>query len=177
MTTIIAVDTVDNVKFAWDLQTTWQHRAMIGTDKVFRNGPVTFGVAGLGRSSDVLKHMSIPDRKDYEPDFDNEHWIVDTLVPAIVKEFKHVEVGETGPFDSEAHCIISVGGLTGYLSGNLSFVQDASGIYAVGSGSTYAIGALSAGAKPKKAVEIARDWDLYTGGEIRTLTVSKKDEK
>lgn len=171
MTTIVAVKTAKGVKFAWDSQTTWQYRAMLGAVKVFQNGPVTFGVAGLGRSSDILKHMAVPDRKEYEPDFDNEGWIVTTLVPAIHKEFTKVDVGDTGPFDSEAHVIISVGGDTGYLSGNLSFVKDESGIYAVGSGSPYALGALSAGASPKKAVEIARDWDLYTGGDIKEMTV------
>jgi len=171
MTTIVAVTTAKGVKFAWDSQTTWQYRAMLGAVKVFQNGPVTFGVAGLGRALDVLKYMGVPDRKEYEPDFDNEAWIVRSLVPAIIKEFKGVDVGESDSFSTEAHAIISVGGDTGYLSGNLSFVRDESGTYAVGSGSQYALGALSAGASPKKAVEIARDWDLYTGGDIKEMTV------
>lgn len=174
MTTIIAVENDKGVTFAWDTQTTWMGRSMTGAAKVFANGPVTFGAAGSARSGDILKHMSIPDRKEYEPGFDNKHWVIRTLIPAIIREFKDVDAGDTGPFDSDGHVIISVGGLTGYLSANMAFVTDEKGLYAVGSGSPYALGALSAGANPKKAVEIAKEWDLYTGGEIQTLTIKKE---
>lgn len=171
MTTIIAVKTPKGVKFAWDSQTTWQGRAMLGSEKVFHNGPVVFGVGGSARASDILKHMSIPDRKDYEPGFSNESWIVTSLVPAIIKEFKDLGATDAGSFDSEAHCIIAVGGEVGYLSSDLCFVEDETGTYAIGSGSAYALGALTAGASPKKSVEIARQWDLYTGGTIKEMTV------
>lgn len=173
MTTIIAVDGQNDIKFAWDSQTTWMGRAMTGVVKVFENGPVIFGVAGSARGADVLRHMSVPDRREYEPDFDNERWIVTKLVPAIIEEFRDVSAADPGQFDAETSVILSVGGEVGYLASNMSFVKDATGTYAVGSGSPYALGALSAGANPKKAVEIARDWDLYTGGEVETKTVRK----
>jgi ATP-dependent protease HslVU (ClpYQ) peptidase subunit len=41
--------------------------------------------------------------------------------------------------------------------------------YAIGSGAHYAIGALAMGAAPKRAVEIAMDWDNFTGGKINVL--------
>lgn len=44
--------------------------------------------------------------------------------------------------------------------------------YALGSGSLYAYGAMDAGASGKRAVEIARDRDVNTGGKIRCLRVS-----
>lgn len=174
MTTIIAVENDKGVTFAWDTQVSWGSRSMTGCVKVFQNGPVTFGAAGSGRSADILEHMSIPDRKEYEPGFDNKHWVIRTLVPAIIREFKDVDAVESGAFDSEGSVIFHVGGLTGYLGANMCFVEDEKGIYAVGSGSPYALGALSAGATPKKAVEIARDWDMYTGGEVQTLTIKKE---
>lgn len=177
MTTIVAVEGENDIKFAWDSQTTWMGRAMLGGVKVFENGPVTFGVAGGARSADILKHMSIPDRKDYEPGYNNESWIVRTLVPAIVAEFKEVEASDAGSFDTDSHIILVVGGEIGYLSSNLSWVTDSSGVYAVGSGSDYAIGALMAGVSVKRAVEIASQWDLYTGGDVVTKTIKKEKKR
>jgi ATP-dependent protease HslVU (ClpYQ) peptidase subunit len=44
---------------------------------------------------------------------------------------------------------------------------------ACGSGRQLAIGAMEAGAKPKRAVEIAAKRDLGTGGKIRSFTITK----
>ena len=176
MTTIVAVKTDDKVTFAWDSQITWRGRAMNSADsagKVFRNGPVVFGVSGRSRTSDILKHMSIPDRKEYAPDYDTETWIVTELVPHIIKELDKVKFFENSTADSESHVILAVDNLVGYLSTDLAWVTDETGIYAVGSGSAYAIGALSTGSAPEQAVRIAKTWDLYTGGQVRTATVEE----
>ena len=41
--------------------------------------------------------------------------------------------------------------------------------YAIGSGASYAMGAMMAGTGPKKAVSIAMKLDAFTGGKIRTM--------
>lgn len=43
--------------------------------------------------------------------------------------------------------------------------------FANGSGMPVALGAMAAGATAKEAVEIAAKYDVYTGGEIRTMEV------
>ncbi len=175
MTTIIAVKDKKTVTFGWDSQTTWLGRGMNGGQKVFRNGAVVFGVSGLGRMSDILRFLDVPAIRTYEPDFDTEHWIVTSLVPAILKAASDAQVAEVinAQANTESSVIISVNGVVGYLSGNLSFVTDETGVYGVGSGSDYAIGALRAGASVQKAVEIARELDLYTGGGIAVKTVEE----
>ena len=45
--------------------------------------------------------------------------------------------------------------------------------YAVGSGSSYAIGAMDAGATAKEAVQIASR-DVFTGGKTRSYQINKK---
>lgn len=45
--------------------------------------------------------------------------------------------------------------------------------YATGSGSLLALGAMAVGATSKQAVEAAIKHDLYSGGTVRTLSVSK----
>lgn len=175
MTTIIAVNDGKTVTFGWDSQTTWMGRGMNGVAKVFRNGPVVFGVAGLGRMSDILRFLDVPALREYEPEFDTEHWIVKSLIPAILKAADEAKTTEVinSQANIESSIILAVNGVVGYLSGNLSFVHDDLGIYGVGSGSEFAMGALKAGASVQQAVEIARDLDLYTGGSVTVKTVEE----
>lgn len=42
-------------------------------------------------------------------------------------------------------------------------------VYAMGSGESLALGAMAAGASAEQAVEIAMRYDIYSGGEIRTV--------
>lgn len=46
--------------------------------------------------------------------------------------------------------------------------------YAIGSGKEAALGAMKAGASSQKAVEIAREIDLYTGGPVTYMGTEKK---
>jgi len=46
--------------------------------------------------------------------------------------------------------------------------------YALGSGSHYAIAAMKAGASATKAVQIAAELDVWTGGVITTMRLDKK---
>lgn len=41
--------------------------------------------------------------------------------------------------------------------------------HGIGSGSRYAIGAMAAGKSIKKAIQVAAELDLYTGGELKVL--------
>lgn len=47
-------------------------------------------------------------------------------------------------------------------------------IVAIGSGAGIALGAMAMGASPKKAVEVAAKFDLFTGGEVRSLSIARR---
>lgn len=178
MTTIIAAQNAKgDIKFAWDSQVSYGQRHLVGHEKVFQNGPVTFGVSGTVRTSDILRHMKVPDRGK-KP---TREWIVRSLVPAIIKELKSVSAGafEDGQISSESSVIISVDGELGVLGHDFSFVQDSIGVYGVGSGSPFALGAMSVGASPKTAVQVAGVWDMYTNQDVKTLKIrsKRKDKK
>lgn len=168
MTTIVYKDG----EFAWDTQTTWIHGGHTGDSKVFRNGPVVFGVSGRSRASDLLQYMEVPSLRDYEPDFDVNRWVVRDLIPAIRKEFEDEKFtpGEK-EFNTDSHVLLWAPGVAGYLASDLSWVQDERGVLAVGSGSKYAIGALEHGATPREAVKTAMKWDVYTGGSVEWMKV------
>ena len=61
--------------------------------------------------------------------------------------------------------LCSVNGRVYDLDGHC-WVRNRSGLYAVGSGSNFAMGALWAGASVQEALEIAAANDPYTGGQL-----------
>ena len=60
------------------------------------------------------------------------------------------------------------------IADDLSVCRSADGIYGVGSGSDYAVGAIHAGAKPEKAIEIAAKLDVNTSGPIQIVEQYKQ---
>ena len=71
--------------------------------------------------------------------------------------------------DNRFSFIMAVGGELFDIGDDLSVIRSGNGIYGVGSGSDYAIGALHAGAKPEKAIEIAAKLDVNTSGPIQVV--------
>lgn len=173
MSTIVAVERGVGTVFAWDSLVSWGDRVsdISGLDsKVFRNGPAVFGVAGVKRVADVLRFLPLPGLE--EAGFDPTRWVVSCLVPLLVGELDGGKFFE-GVSDSESHVIVAVGGVVGYLTNDFAWVPDLGGVFGVGSGSGFAIGALCAGASVEEAVGIAADWDLNTGGVVCVATVEE----
>ena len=54
------------------------------------------------------------------------------------------------------------------IDSDLAVMRSSDGIYGVGSGAAYAIGAIHAGAKPMKAMEIAAKLTAFTAGPYIT---------
>lgn len=46
--------------------------------------------------------------------------------------------------------------------------------YAIGSGAAIALGALAMGATPKKAIQVASQWDSATGADVQTMSLGAK---
>lgn len=46
-------------------------------------------------------------------------------------------------------------------------------VWTMGSGRDYALGAMDAGAAPRRAVEIAKRRDIYTGGRVQVIDLAK----
>jgi hypothetical protein len=66
--------------------------------------------------------------------------------------------------ESRFSFIISVAGTLFSVEDDLSVGLRDDGIYAVGSGAKYAVGAILAGASPLEALKIAASQDAYTSG-------------
>ncbi|MCK9600315.1 MAG: hypothetical protein M0R06_14820 [Sphaerochaeta sp.] len=176
MTTIAARQTKKGVEFAYDTRATWHHN-VDGVDKVFTNGEVTFALSGNLRIANLLEHaLEVPEFA--EKDTDLVKWAVAKLIPAIVACVKEGDATNTkeGSVGLQLQGIFAVRGLCAYLADDGSVVLNSEGLYAVGSGSEFAIGALAHGSSPEEAVAIAARYDSYTGGPIRTLFVPNTKE-
>ena len=77
--------------------------------------------------------------------------------------------------DGEAHnyssLLVAVNGRLFEISSDFAFTTNDSRVYSVGSGSSYALGALGAGADPESAVKIAAYFDSFTGGDIHEIVL------
>lgn len=176
MTTIAARIVNGKVKMAWDSQVTSGGVATHGMNKVVKiNDQFAVGVAGYLRYANLVHRASVSKIHPYDfaqADFDGYGWICDELVPAWMKSIRDEKEALA---DSEAelpwgHALIALGG--SIYSMGADFSVTASGPFdSIGSGSPFAMTAMHLGKSAKQAVEIARDLDLYTGGEIKEMTV------
>lgn len=176
MTTVIATrDDKNKITFAWDSQVTYGNRAESGIDKVFANGPVVFGVAGTVRTLNILRYMHVPDQEKYRDNYDTRRYIVTKLIPAMIKALKEVDAAyvEDSQVNNLSSIILSVDDVIGYIGGDFSFTEDDLGAYAVGSGSSFALGALAVGANERTALQVAATFDLYTNDDIEVRSVKK----
>lgn len=167
MTTIIAIQEDDGVRFGADSQVTspsgriYSHDKMV---KITQNNQYIIAGSGECAPCDIAQHIWEPpiptahDKKDFY------HFIIAKVVPSLKQCFKDNDYKLDGESDGETRFafLIAVGGYVFELADDFSVALDKSGFYGVGSGSAYALGALHAGATPALALKIAAENDAYT---------------
>ena len=79
--------------------------------------------------------------------------------------------------DSGFSMLIAYDGEIFDIGDDFSVVINDKGVYGVGNGSKYAIGAVEAGASIEKALEIAADNDIYTSAPFQIVRQQKKSKK
>jgi ATP-dependent protease HslVU (ClpYQ) peptidase subunit len=180
MTTIIGVQYDDHCLLVADSQLTdgngrlTHHRNM---SKISKRG--NFLVAGAGEAfpCDVAQHLwnpPTPTEKDLK---DLYHFMIVKTVPSLRKSlqdngfnFEDAKDGE----DYRFQFLVAVNGTLFSIDDDLAVAMRSDGIYAVGSGAKYAIGALYAGADYMEAMRIAASNDAYTSGPYQKKVQYKK---
>jgi ATP-dependent protease HslVU (ClpYQ) peptidase subunit len=154
-----------------------------GTGKVALNGKYLLGAAGDMRAINILHHVFQP------PQFTTslkgkklDQFITSKFVPALRDCFEKQGYAVPTEKETSSHLaehgstvMVSVNGSIYIVDGDYSWTADATGIYAMGTGSPYALGALQALVSNKtltpaqakkvalKAISIAAKNDPYTG--------------
>ncbi len=164
-----------------------------GTSKVASNGKYLLGAAGDLRAINILHHAFVPPPppagiKGKKLD----QFFTVKFIPAL-RECFEMQGYATPDKDEKMHMaehesllIVAVSGNIYIVDGDYSWLSDTSGVYALGSGSSYALGALTA-MLPKtpttvqsakkialKAMSIAARFDPHTGSPFNTFVQEQK---
>jgi ATP-dependent protease HslVU (ClpYQ) peptidase subunit len=159
-----------------------------GSSKVAQNGRYLLGAAGDVRAINILHHAFIPPVPSFVtsgPKLDQ--FITQKFVPSLRECFE--STGYAMPDnDAKDHIaehssqiVVAINGTIYIIDGDYSWTSDKAGIYAIGSGSSYALGALHALSNGKelplpkaktainKALSVASKFDPYTGAPFQTF--------
>jgi ATP-dependent protease HslVU (ClpYQ) peptidase subunit len=185
VTTIAAIQGDSWAVIAYDSRITEDSRLFTlpgNSGKVAQNGPYLLGAAGDLRAINLLHHVFRPPAP---PPGDKgvklDKFISSKFVPALKACFDEAQYGEKGSQDSSV--IVVINGTVYEIGSNYEWCHDEGGIYAIGTGSSYALGALyesndgrrkktltTARSSLKSALTIASALDVNTGGSIHVIT-------
>lgn len=110
--------------------------------KVVENAGYILGVAGDFRAINILAHSFNPPDAGKKQDVELDRFMISRFVPALRKCFIANEYGSGTEFG--ATILVAVNGVAYEVGGNYDCLRDQRGLYALGSGSEFALGALSA---------------------------------
>lgn len=169
MTTIIAKEVNGKVTFGYDSLCTGGDSFELEREKVFSNNGIIFGIAGRLLLNAEFKHANFP-TPPKNPQLTDKYVTV-SLMPHIRRL-----LNELAPRRSEdefsMQILVVVNNRIYEIGCDTSWMRRVDGLYAIGSGSPVALGALKHGASIEEALVIAAENDPYTGGR---LTVANAD--
>lgn len=166
MTTIIGLQAKDSCLLVADSRITddggrtYSHSDM---QKITKRGKYLIAGAGTTQPCDIIQHI----------------WKPPTPTPGAYKDLYHFMIAEVAPSmrmtlsvngftpDKESEepdfiFLIALGGIIFEIDDSLSVLLRDDGIYGIGSGAPYAIGALQAGMNWRKAMQIATKNNVFT---------------
>jgi ATP-dependent protease HslVU (ClpYQ) peptidase subunit len=157
-----------------------------GTSKIAVNGKYLLGAAGDLRAINILHHAFQPPTP--APSLKGKRldsFITTKFIPSLracFEEQGYVLVDKSGPSKAEhdSQLLVIVNGSIYVIDSDYSWMNDSSGVYALGTGSTYALGAMQilAGLKKVsitqakqnvlKSLGVAAKFDPATGSPFQT---------
>jgi ATP-dependent protease HslVU (ClpYQ) peptidase subunit len=172
MTTIIGVEYDDKCVILADNQVTddggrkYSHPDMA---KISEVGPLLIAGSGEVSPCDIAQHMWNPPRPTAKDKDNLYHFMISKVMPSLRKCLEENGYNFDAEHDKSKdglrfQFIMACGGELFDIDQDLSVMRSSDGIYGIGSGAAYALGAIHAGAKPMKAMEIAAKISAFTSG-------------
>lgn len=180
MTTIVAVCKNGNVTMGADSQVTDNDRPNMHPlmEKITKNNGWLIAGSGDSNPCDIIQHIFIPPIPTAKEKENLYKFMITKFVPAMRESLE--ENGykpEPNDKDSGFSFLFAYDGEVFDISNDFSVLLNSDGIYGVGNGSKFAIGALYAGANVEKALEIAANNDVYTSGPFQIVRQQKINKK
>lgn len=168
MTTIVAVQKKNRVLLGHDSQATRQNgqKTKMRDGKLIQNGPYTFAVTGYADFIPLLEDADLP-----APEGDLRKFVRRVLAP----ELGRIEKEHYGSYSNAL--LIVVGGEVFSYRGAQIDIAGAEGVYALGSGGSYAENYLLSLRRPilsadvRRALVVASNRDAYTSGPFTVKEV------
>lgn len=200
MTTILAVQGDDFVVVGADSQISSfddngyaTQMGLLASDqsKVQIAGRFLLGVAGDVRAINIIQHAFTPPSIGKRVSGRNlDRFITKEFIPELRKrlETEGYATSKDGSRDSsptEATVVVAINAVVFVVDSDFGWTRNDSGIFGVGTGSTYGLGALAMGARGrsmsegdairlvKKALRVAEQFDPFTGGPFRVFVQRK----
>jgi ATP-dependent protease HslVU (ClpYQ) peptidase subunit len=166
LTTIIGIQNKDHClliadsRITDDSGRTYTHSTMA---KISKRGKFLIAGAGTTQPCDIVQHVWRPPTPPPTAYKDLYHYMIADVVPSIratlaVNGYTPDKESE----DPDFIFLVALGGTIFEIDDTLSVLLRDDGIYGIGSGSPYAIGALHAGATWRQAMQIATKNNIYT---------------
>lgn len=172
MTTIIGIQYENYCLLAADSRTTNEigrpyHHSKV--EKITERGAWLIAGAGDPQACDLVQHGWNPPKQ--EKIKDDYKFIVTKVCPSI-REYLKKSGYEKDKSDKDGGFIflIAYKGVIYEIDETFTVYMRDDGLYGIGSGSRWALGALQGGADWQKAMEVAEKNDIYTGGPFKSLT-------
>jgi len=170
MTTIIAMRDSNGFIFAADAQVTdterpYQHKSM---KKIVEINEYVMAGAGNSRCCDVILYGWEP------PKYDGSElyiFMVSKFITAMRKQ--HEDTGITLKEDEDFVFLVGFKDRVFHIAGNYAVLETDTGLYGIGTGAGYALGAIAHGATLQEAMKIAKKFDINTGGKIQIVERGK----
>lgn len=176
MTTIVGVCKNGNVTLGADSQVTTDSTIVnsLIMEKITKNNGYLIAGAGDASACDVLQHIFIPpvptanDRKNLYK------FMITKFVPAMKECLEENDYKvDSSDKDSGFSMLIAFDGEIFDISDDFSVLVSEDGIYGIGNGAKWAMGALHAGATVQEALEVAAKKDIYTSGPFQIIRQQK----
>ena len=165
MTTIVGKQIGNKVYLGTDSQVTairkYSHPIMA---KISERGQYLIAGAGESAACDIAQHIWNPPSPSVSDKKNLYHFMITKVVPSLRQAFKDndYKYDKDSGDDYNFLFLIAINGEVFEIADDFSVCIDIDGIYGIGSGSSYAVGALKAGADLQKALEISSQLDPHT---------------
>lgn len=160
-----------------------------GSCKISQKGRYLLGAAGDVRAINILHHAFTPPVPPFKTGGEQlDEFITTKFIPQLQVCFENTGYAMPDQADDKTHMsehsstiLVAVNGVVYIIDGDYSWTSDRTGIYAIGTGSSYALGAIYAITSGKqisiqkaklainKALSITSKFDPYTGAPFQTF--------